>query len=315
MNASNQMIFKEIERLRRERDAVILAHNYQLPEVQGLADHCGDSLALARLAADTGAGVIVLCGVRFMAETAALISPERTVLLPILEAGCPLAEMLTAGQVREVRERFPAVYVITYVNSTAEVKAESDICCTSSNAVKVLAQAPADRPVFFGPDRHLGEFAARELGLESALYPEAAPVMLWPGFCPTHHRLTATDVAEARVLHPEARVMVHPECDLSVVDAADIAASTGGMLDYPDSVDADEFIVGTEVGMLTPLRRRFPHKRFHPLSPEKTVCYNMKMITAESVLRSLETLTPVVEVEVDVASRARRSIENMLNIS
>lgn len=303
-----------IDRLRAERGAVILAHNYQLPEVQELADHTGDSLGLARLAAKTDARVIVLCGVRFMAETAALICPDRRVLLPAAGAGCPLAEMLSAEQVREVRRRFPDVYVITYVNSTAEVKAEADICCTSSNAVAVLEQAPADRPVFFGPDRHLGEYAARELGRPAAIYPEEAPVMLWPGFCPTHHRLTPADVEEARRLHPGAPVMVHPECDISVIDAADVAASTGGMLDYPGSVEAEEFVVGTEVGMLTPLRKRYPKRRFHALAPEKTVCYNMKMVTADGVREALDKLGPVVEVEEAIAERARKAIEGMLAV-
>lgn len=307
-------LIDEITELKKRRGAVIMAHNYQLPEVQAVADHTGDSLGLARLAAETQARTIVLCGVSFMAETAAIICPDKTVLLPEPDAGCPLADMLGADDVREARQRFPGLYVISYVNSSAAVKAESDICCTSSNGVEVLRRAPAERPVLFCPDRHLGEYAARSVGRDYALYPREAPVMLWPGFCPTHHRVTVADVRAARQAHPRAEVMVHPECDIAVIEAADIAASTGGMLEYPDSVEAAEFIVGTEIGMLTPLEKRYPDRVFHPLAPQKTVCFNMKRNTLASLRRVLRDEQPVVEVPAAVAERARAALERMLAV-
>ncbi|HDR06078.1 MAG TPA: quinolinate synthase NadA [Candidatus Coatesbacteria bacterium] len=309
----NDFLLAEIDRLRRERGAVILAHNYQLPEVQATADRTGDSLGLARMAAGTDARVIVLAGVGFMAETAALLCPDKRVLLPELRAGCPMADMITADDLLEARTRFPELYVVTYVNSTAEVKAESDICCTSANAVEVLRRAPADRPVLFCPDRHLGEWAALQVGrTDIGLYPAETDFRLWPGFCPTHHRLTLEDLERVKAAHPRAEVMVHPECRLEVCRAADRVASTGGMLKYPAETDAREFIVGTEVGMLEPLRRAYPDRLFFPAAAEKMVCWNMKVTTLESVYTALAEDRYPVYVPEETAAPARRAIERML---
>jgi quinolinate synthase len=302
-----------IARLRRERDAVVLAHNYQLPEVQAAADLTGDSLGLARHAAGTDARVIVLCGVEFMAETAAILCPDKRVLLPELRAGCPMADMVTADDVREAREKTPELYVVTYVNSSAEVKAVSDVCCTSANAVEILRRAPAGRPVLFCPDRHLGEWAALQVGrTDIGLYPAETDIRLWPGFCPTHHRLTLEDLQRAREAHPRAKVMVHPECRLEVCRAADRVASTGGMLRYPAETDAGEFIVGTEVGLLDPLRKTYPDRHFYPAAAEKMVCWNMKVTTLESVYTALAEDRYPVAVPEEVAAPARRAIERML---
>jgi quinolinate synthase len=311
----NDFMLAEIARLRGEREAVILAHNYQLPEVQAVADLTGDSLGLARRAAETDARVIVLCGVEFMAETAAIICPDRRVLLPELHAGCPMAEMISADDVRAARDETPDLYVVTYVNSTAEVKAVSDVCCTSANAVEILAKAPQGRPVLFCPDRHLGEWAARKVGrTDIGLHPAKTDVRLWPGFCPTHHRLTLEDLLRAKEAHPRARVMVHPECRLEVCEAADRVASTGGMLAYPAEVEDDEFIVGTEVGLLDPLRRGYPAKKFHPAAAEKMVCWNMKVTDLESVYNALSEDRHRVAVLEEVAGPARRAIERMLEV-
>ncbi len=304
----------EIARLRGEGNAIILAHNYQLPEVQAVADLTGDSLGLARQAAETDAEVIVLCGVEFMAETAAILCPDRRVLLPELHAGCPMADMITADDVREAKEKTPELYVVTYVNSTAEVKAVSDVCCTSANAVEILTKAPADRPVLFCPDRHLGEWAALQVGrTDIGLYPGKADIRLWPGFCPTHHRLTLEDLRRVKKAHPEAKVMVHPECRLEVCESADVTTSTSGMLTYPAEVEATEFIVGTEVGMLDPLRRMYPAKNFYPAAAEKMVCWNMKVTDLESVYNSLAQDRYQIAVPREIADPARRAIQRMLS--
>lgn len=312
MPLEEKFMIEEIARLKREKNAVILVHNYQLPEVQAVADILGDSLGLAREASQTDGSLIVLCGVRFMAETAALLCPNQRVLLPERLAGCPMADMITGVELAEAREKFPDLYVITYVNSTAEVKAGSDICCTSSNAVRVMKQAPAGKRILFVPDRHLGEWAARQLGKSFARYPDTAEVMLWPGFCNVHHRLKTTDVERAREQYPNALVMAHPECDMAVLELADRVASTGGMLQWPGEIDSTEFIVATEVGMLEPLRRRYPRKHFYACSASKLVCWNMKLTGLESVYQALAEEQHLVTVPADITIPARRAIERML---
>ncbi len=297
-------LHEEIRKLQKERNAVILAHNYQLGEVQDIADFTGDSLELARKATDIQADVIVFCGVHFMAETAAILNPGKTVLLPAADAGCPMADMLTGDQLRELKAKHPGAKVLCYVNSTADVKAESDCCVTSANAVAVAQSFAPDQEIIFVPDRHLGSFTAEKLG---------RTFILWPGYCPTHARLTETHILAARAAHPGAPVLVHPECPKPVRDAADAVLSTGGMCRYVQGRSEPAFIIGTEVGILHRLRRENPDKAFYPLL-EQAVCPNMKKITVEKVLWSLRDLQTVITVPEPVASRARRSIEAMLAI-
>ena len=247
-----QTTAEEIAALRRERNAVILAHNYERPEVQDIADFTGDSLELARKAAAVEADVIVFCGVYFMAETAAILNPSKKVLIPDETAGCPMADMITGAQLRELKAQHPDAAAVCYVNSTAEVKAECDICVTSGNAERVMATFPKDREIIFVPDRHLGSHIAEKLGVS---------YILWPGYCPTHARLTAKQVAAARAAHPGAPVLVHPECPKEVRDAADERLSTGGMCAFARTSPAQEFIVGTETGILHRLRQENPGKK------------------------------------------------------
>ncbi|MBS1194445.1 MAG: quinolinate synthetase complex, subunit, partial [Methanomicrobia archaeon] len=254
-----------IQALKEERDAVILAHNYQVPEVQDLADLVGDSLELSRAAAERDEAVIVFCGVDFMAETAAILSPEKTVLLPAADACCPMAEMVTAGEVQVLRERYPGAAVVCYVNTTAEVKAASDICCTSANAVRVVQSLEEDR-VIFVPDRNLALYTARFTGKE---------IIPWEGFCIVHDRITPEEVQEARHRYPGAEVLVHPECRPEVIDLADHVFSTSGMVRHVCESGGEAFIIGTETGILYPIRKRCPGRRCFPLSA-KAICTNMK---------------------------------------
>jgi len=302
---STESLLERLRRLKAERGAVILAHNYQRPEVQDAADFVGDSLGLSRRAAATDAPVVLFCGVDFMAETAAIICPDRKVLVPDIHAGCPMAYMITLRQLREWKAEHPDALVVCYVNSTAEIKAESDICCTSANAVAVLRSLPPDREILFIPDQSLGDYAARRSGRR---------VALWPGYCPTHHRILAEDIRRAKAEHPQAEVVVHPECTPDVIALADHVASTGGMLRVCRESPAREFIIGTEIGLLHRLRRENPDKGFYPASPLAD-CPDMKLNTLEKMVWSLEDMQYEVRVPEPVASRARRAIERMLDIS
>ena len=295
---------EEIEKLKRARNAVVLAHNYTQGEVQDVADYTGDSLELARLATQVDADVIVFCGVYFMAETAAILNPAKTVLIPDPTAGCPMADMITGGQLRELKSRHPGAVAVCYVNSTAEVKAECDICVTSGNAERVMATIPRDREIIFVPDRHLGSHVS---SLEGREY------VLWPGYCPTHARLTAATVEAARAAHPGAPLMVHPECPREIRDMADERLSTGGMCRFARESKADTILVGTEVGILHRLRRENPGKTFIPVS-DSLVCPNMKKTTLENLAESLREMKTRVSVQEDVAVRARRAIEAMLAV-
>ena len=295
---------EEIEKLKRARNAVVLAHNYTRGEVQDVADYTGDSLELARLATQVDADVIVFCGVYFMAETAAILNPAKTVLIPDPTAGCPMADMITGGQLRELKSRHPGAVAVCYVNSTAEVKAECDICVTSGNAERVMATIPRDREIIFVPDRHLGSHVS---SLEGREY------VLWPGYCPTHARLTAATVEAARAAHPGAPLMVHPECPREIRDMADERLSTGGMCRYARESKADTILVGTEVGILHRLRRENPGKTFIPVS-DSLVCPNMKKTTLENLAESLREMKTRVIVPEDIAVRARRAIEAMLAV-
>jgi len=294
-------IHEEILRLKQEKNAIILAHNYQRADVQDIADVIGDSLELSRAAATMDGDVIVFCGVDFMAETAAVLSPKKTVLLPAPDACCPMAEMITADQLRLIRSRHPDAAVVCYVNTTAEVKAESDICCTSSNAVAVVNSLD-EETVIFVPDRNLAAYAARFT---------KKTILPWEGFCLVHDRYTPAQVAEARRLHPDAVVLVHPECRHAVIDCADHVASTSGILKLVRTLPAREFIIGTEVGILHRLKKESPEKTCYPLSPA-AVCVNMKKTDLVKVRDALVSMQPRITVPDDVANRARRVIERML---
>jgi quinolinate synthase len=292
---------REIRQLKEERDAILLVHNYQLPEIQDIADLTGDSLELSRAAATMDGSVIVFCGVDFMAETAAILSPEKTVLLPAGDACCPMAQMITADELKFAKERHPDAAVVCYVNTTAEVKAESDICCTSSNAVNVVNSVPGEE-ILFVPDRNLGRYAQRFT---------KKTILPWEGFCIVHDRITPAQVHLARKAHPGAVVLVHPECRPEVIDMADHVASTSGIIREVCSSPSREFIIGTEVGILHRLARECPAKRCYPLADE-AVCRNMKKTDLVKVRESLRTLGPRITVPTEIADRARRAIERML---
>jgi quinolinate synthase len=295
---------QRIERLKRERGAVILAHNYQPPEIQDIADHLGDSLDLSRLAQHIEQGVIIFCGVHFMAETAAILSPEKRIILPDPTAGCPMADMLSLDDLLSLKEEHPNSEVVMYVNSTAEVKAHTDICCTSANAVKVVEGIPDEREIIFGPDQYLGKWVQRQTERK---------MIIWRGFCPSHQRIIPAHIEELRESYPDAVVMVHPEVHPEVSRMADVVLGTGGMLRFAGESRAAIFIVGTEVGMVYRLSRLYPEKRFIEAS-RLAICPNMKKITLEKVLSSLESMEPAVTVPVEIADRARGSIERMIEI-
>ena len=295
---------EEIALLKKERNAVILAHNYTRAEVQDVADYTGDSLELARRATQVDADVIVFCGVWFMAETAKILNPAKTVLIPDPSAGCPMADMITGAQLRELKAQNPGAKAVCYVNSTAEVKAECDICVTSGNAEKVMSRFAPEEKILFVPDQHLGGHVS---GLLNRSY------TLWPGFCPIHAAITVKSIEAARSIHPGAPVLVHPECSKAVRDAADHQLSTGGMCQFAKESDSKEFIVGTEVGILHRLRKENPGKLFHPVS-EEIVCSDMKKITLENLADCLREMKHEVIVPEDISSRAKCAIDAMLAI-
>jgi quinolinate synthase len=301
-----------IRHLAAQRDAVILAHNYQRPEIQDVADHVGDSLALARLAAASTASVIVLAGVYFMAETAKILAPERTVLVPEREAGCSLADSITAGQLRDWKREHPGAVVVAYVNTTAEVKAESDICCTSANAAEIVGGIPADREVLFLPDQFLGAHVRRVTG--------RANLHVWMGECHVHAGISPGTLRARAAARPEAEIFVHPECGCgtsSLWATEDLppsrtkVLSTGGMLTAARSTTAPAVLVATETGMLHQLRKANPAVAWEPVN-ERAVCHYMKMTTAESLERCLREGVTEVRIDPDVADRARRAVEAMI---
>lgn len=304
MNLSNTRIIEEINELRIAKNAVILAHNYCRGEVQDIADFTGDSLELARKASTVEKDVIVFCGVYFMAETAAILNPGKTVLIPEPSAGCPMADMVNAEDLRKMKSEHPGAVAVCYVNSTAEVKAECDICVTSGNAERVMKTVPANKEIIFVPDRHLGSYIS---GKEGRKY------ILWPGYCPTHAKLTAAAIMKMKEQYPSAPVMVHPECPKEVRDIADECLSTGGMCAYAKTSEAKTILVGTEMGILHRLQKENPEKKFIPIS-EALVCPNMKKTTLENVRDALLEMKTRVEVPEEIAKRASRSIEAMLSI-
>ncbi|MHC4592479.1 MAG: quinolinate synthase NadA [Planctomycetota bacterium] len=297
-------IQEQIARLKEGLNAVILAHNYQIGPVQDLADYVGDSLGLSRQAGASDADVIVFCGVRFMAETATILNPRRLVLLPDLHADCPMAQMIDAARLRGLKAQHPDAAVVCYVNSTAEVKALSDICCTSSNAVEVVESIDPNQQIIFVPDRHLGRYVAEQTGRD---------LILDKGFCPTHVRILPEHITELRQRFPEAEVMVHPECRADVISMADVVTSTGGMVRHAQRTSARTLIVGTEVGLLHRLSKENPEKQFIPVTPA-AVCPNMKRITPEKVLWALQERQYEVKVAEEVRRPAEAAIARMLQI-
>ncbi len=298
-------LIEKIARLKQERRAVILAHNYELAEVQDIADFTGDSLELSIRAAETEAGVIVFCGVTFMAETAKILSPSKTVLLPVLAAGCPMADMANAAELRDLKARHPGAEVLTYVNSTAEVKAESDICVTSANAEKIVSRIPAGKEILFVPDRNLGQNIINRTGRR---------MILWPGFCPTHRRIENAELERRKREFPNAVVLAHPECNPEIAPLVDEFLSTGGICAYARKSPAKEFIIVTEIGILHRLQKENPGKVFIPASVQ-AVCPFMKLIRLEDVLRSLENMEYKVELPRELMDRARIPIRRMLEMS
>jgi quinolinate synthase len=296
-------LVEKISILKKRRNAVILVHNYQLGEVQDIADFVGDSLELSQNAAKTGADVIVFCGVHFMAETASIICPDRVVLLPDISAGCPMANMITAERLRAKKKEHPHAVVVCYINSSAEVKAESDICCTSANAVEIVESLDA-REILFVPDQYLGHYVSARTGKK---------MILWPGFCPTHVRIKPERIKELKREYPQAKVVVHPECRPEVIALADEVASTSGMCRYARRDEVREMVVGTELGIIHRLRKENPGKRFIPVS-EQAICPNMKLITLEKVLWSLEKMSPEVKVPEGIRLRAKAAVDKMLKI-
>ncbi len=297
-------LISEIARLKQERNAVIVAHNYQIDDVQEIADMVGDSLALSRYCAGTDKDVIVFCGVHFMAESAKILSPDKTVLLPEKYAGCPMADMVTSDALRAKKLEHPDAAVVCYINSSAEVKAECDVCCTSSNAVEVIRSIP-QHDIIFVPDCNLGSYVAK-------MVPDKN-IILWDGFCVTHHKIRAEEAIKIRALYPDAVFMVHPECREEVIELADFVGSTKQIIDYSAQSDAKEFIVGTEMGILYTLKKNNPDKIFYLMSPG-LVCPNMKKTTLNSVYNSLLNMEEQIELDEEIRLRAYSSLDKMLKV-
>ncbi len=304
MPGNDAELVSQILSLKKQRKAIILAHNYQLGEVQDIADFVGDSLGLSQKAANTQAEVIVFCGVHFMAETTSILCPDKVVLLPDLNAGCPMANMIVAQKLRDRKAELGDVSVVCYVNSLAEVKAESDICCTSANAEKVVLSLDPGREILFIPDQYLGDYVQTKTGRK---------MHLWPGFCPTHLRILPRHIVQLKQEYPRAKVVVHPECRPEVIALADEVLSTGGMCRYARQEDVSQMIIGTEMGIIHRLKKEHPAKRFIPVS-EQAICPNMKLITLEKILWSLQEMAPQVRVPEEIRLRAKVAVDRMLEI-
>ena len=302
---------QRIEELKREKNAVILAHYYTTAEVQAVADFLGDSLALSIKARDIDAPIILFAGVKFMAETAKVLSPDKKVLLPVPEAGCSLAESCDAEAFAAFKAKYPDHKVVSYVNTSVGVKALTDVCCTSSNALQVVNSIPADQPIIFAPDRNLGSYIQKLTGRDN--------IVLWDGACTVHEEFSLEKILKLKEEHPAAKIVVHPECKAYIVKVADYVGSTAGILGYCGQCDADEFIVVTEAGILAEMRKRYPEKTFIPAPPEDSTCAcnecrYMKMVTLENILACLENESPEVKLDEDVRRAAERSIQNMVAI-
>lgn len=298
-------LIKEIHRLKKERNAVIVAHNYQNDEVQEIADFVGDSLMLSKYCEKHEAQVILFCGVHFMAESAKILSPNKTVLLPEKTAGCPMADMITAEQLIEFKKEHPNKPVVCYINSSAEVKAESDVICTSSNAIKIV-DAMKEEEIIFAPDKNLGAFVASKLPHKK--------IMLWDGYCPTHHRIKEEEVLRIKELHQDAKFLIHPECTPEILKLADFIGSTTQIIDYATKSEDKKFIIGTEMGVLFQLKKDNPNKEFFIMS-QGLVCPNMKITSLKSVYESLKDMKHVIDVDNEVAQKAKFALDKMHSLS
>lgn len=302
---NNNDLIKKINELKEEKNAVIVAHNYQVDDVQEVADVIGDSLALSRYCADNDKKVIVFCGVHFMAESAKILSPQKTVLLPEIDAGCPMADMVTADALREEKKKHPGAVVVCYINSSAEVKAESDICCTSSNAIKVV-KSIKEKDILFVPDQNLGSYVAR-------MVPEKN-IILWKGYCITHHRVRSDEIKKVKEIHSDALLLVHPECQKEIAEAADFVGSTKQIIDYAKESTSSKFIIGTEMGVLYKLKKDNPDKSFYLLS-QGLICPNMKKTSLKSVHDALNEMKYEIDLDEDIRLKAEKALERMLEIS
>ena len=303
MNANIELL-DSIIKLKVEKEAIILAHNYQIGEVQDIADFVGDSLQLSIEASKARGKIIVFCGVHFMAETAKILSPTKKVLLPDKNSGCPMADMISASQLQKLKNKHPGAVVVCYVNTSARVKALSDICCTSSNAVNVVKSIPKNKEIIFIPDKYLGSYVQSQTGRE---------FILWNGYCPTHVMINVKEIIELKKEHPDAVVIVHPECTPDVIDIADKVASTGGMLKYAKESEKKNFIIGTEIGIIYRLKNENPDKNFYPAT-SKAICPNMKLINLEKILWSLEDERYEIKVPQEIIEKARAAIDRMIAI-
>jgi quinolinate synthase len=299
----DEALINKISILKEKKNAIIIAHNYQRGEVQDIADFVGDSFGLSRNAAKTDADVIVFCGVHFMAETASILSPDKIVLIPDINAGCPMADMITAKELRKKKREHPNAVVVCYVNSSAEVKAESDVCCTSANAVNVIKNI-ASKEILFVPDQYLGHYASTKTSKK---------IILWPGYCHTHLKILTQNILRLRKEYPEAIVMVHPECRPEVIALADEVFSTGGMIKFARESNTNQIIVGTEKGIIHRLSKENPQKKFIPVS-DNAICPNMKLTTLEKILWVLETMNNQIKVPEEIRVRAQSAVERMLTI-
>jgi len=295
----------KIKKLKKEKNAVILAHNYQLPEIHDIADFVGDSLGLSMSAAKTDAEIIVFCGVHFMAETAKILSPKKTVLLPDKNAGCPMADMISADDLKSLQGAHPKAMTLCYVNTSAAVKAQCDYCCTSANALKMVQNIlKTNEEIIFIPDKYLAQYVSGQVGLN---------FITWEGYCPTHAKILPENINQAKKLHPQAKILAHPECKPQTTELADVVASTEKMLTYVKKSADTEFIIGTEIGIIHRMKKENPEKSFYPAS-DKATCPNMKRITLEKVLWSLEDLTYEITVPQDIMDKARLSIDRMMQV-
>lgn len=301
----NSSLVEKILKLKEKRKAIILVHNYQPPEVQDIADFLGDSLELSRKAAQTDAEVIVFCGVHFMAETASILCPDKTVLMPDINAGCPMANMVDSIKLRGLKEKHPSALVLSYVNTTAEVKAESDICCTSANAIKVVQSLDSGQEILFVPDKYLGQYVTNQTGRK---------MIYWDGYCPVHLKILPEHILNLKKKYPQAEVMTHPECTMEVIKLADKVLSTSGMCRYAKESKAKEIIVGTEMGLIYRLQKENPDKKFYPAS-ELAICPNMKLGGLEKILWTLEDIKNEVKVPKEIQTKAILSVNKMLSIT
>ena len=309
--ATREELFKRIEQLKREKNAVILAHYYTRDEVQQVADFLGDSLALSVKARDIDAKIILFAGVNFMAETAKVLSPDKKVLIPVPEAGCSLAESCDAKEFAAFKAKYPNHKVVSYVNTSVGVKALTDVCCTSSNALQVVESIPSEQPIIFAPDRNLGAYIQKLTGRDN--------MVIWDGACTVHEEFSLEKILELKQQHPAAKIVVHPECKAYIAEVADYVGSTAGILTYCGEVDATEFIVVTEAGILAEMRKQHPDKTFIPAPPMDSTCgcnecRNMKMVTLENIASCLEAESPEVILDEQTRKAAERSIINMVNI-